>query len=76
MLAHRQASKPAVKNRPREHLATGPCQVWSWDITYLQTSVKGRFFYLYMIMDVWSRKIIAARVFDKESMDHSSTLLA
>ena len=76
MLTHRQASRPAMKNQPREHEATGPCQVWSWDITYLQTSVKGLFFYLYMIMDVWSRKIIAAQVFDKESMDHSSALLA
>ena len=76
MLAHRQASKPAAMHRPKEHVATGPCQVWSWDITYLQTSVKGLFFYLYMIMDVWSRKIIAAQVFDKESMEHSAVLIA
>ena len=76
MLTHRQASKPAVAHRPKEHVATGPCQVWSWDITYLQTSVKGLFFYLYMIVDVWSRKIIAAQVFAEESMDHSSMLLA
>ena len=46
MLTHRQASKPAGTHRPKEHVATGPCQVWSWDITYLQTSVKGLFFYL------------------------------
>ena len=64
MLAHRQASKPAATRRPKEHVATGPCQVWSWDITYLQTSVKGLFFYLYMVIDVWSRKIIAAQIFD------------
>ena len=76
MLTHRQASKPAVPRRPKEHVATGPCQVWSWDITYLQTSVKGLFFYLYMVVDVWSRKIIAAEVFAEESMDHSSMLLA
>ena len=76
MLTHRQASKPAVTHRPKEHVATGPCQVWSWDITYLQTSVKGLFFYLYMVVDVWSRKIIAAQVFAEESMDHSSRLLA
>ena len=76
MLTHRQASKPAVSHRPKEHVATGPCQVWSWDITYLKTSVKGLFFYLYMILDVWSRKIIAAQVFAEESMDHSSILLA
>jgi len=76
MLAHRQASKPAISHRPKQHVATGPCQVWSWDITYLKTSVKGLFFYLYMIVDVWSRKIIAAQVFAEESMDHSAMLLA
>jgi transposase InsO family protein len=76
MLTHRQSSKPAVSRRAKEHLATGPCQVWSWDITYLRTSVRGLFFYLYMIVDVWSRKIIAAQVFAEESMDHSSILLA
>jgi len=76
MLTHRQASKPAATHHPKEHVATGPCQVWSWDITYLQTSVKGLFFYLYMIVDVWSRKVIAAQVFAEESMEHSSMLLA
>ena len=35
MLTHLQASKPAVARRPKEHVATGPCQVWCWDITYL-----------------------------------------
>jgi len=76
MLTHRQACKPAVRHRPKEHVATGPCQVWSWDITYLQTCVKGLFFYLYMVVDVWSRKIIAAQVFAEESMENSSMLLA
>lgn len=76
MMTHHQASKPAEKKRPDEYLATGPCQVWSWDITYLNTSVKGLYFYLYMIIDVWSRKIVAAQVFEKESMDYSSILAA
>ncbi len=76
MLTHRQASKPAVSRRPKAHVATGPCQVWSWDITYLKTSVQGRFFYLYMVVDVWSRKIIAAQIFAEESMDHSAILLS
>lgn len=76
LLTHREPSKPAVARRPKEHLATGPCQVWSWDITYLRTSVRGLFFYLYLIEDVWSRKIIAAQVFAEESMDHSSALFA
>jgi len=76
MLTQRLASKPAVSRGPKEHVATGPCQVWSWDITYMKTSVKGLFFYLYMIVDIWSRKIIAAQVFAEESMDHSAMLLA
>ena len=74
MLTHHQASKPAVSRRPREQVATGPCQVWSWDITYLHTSIRGIFYYLYMIVDVWSRKIVAAEVFAEESMEHSSRL--
>jgi putative transposase len=73
---HREASRPAWSLRPREHIATEPCQVWSWDITYLRTTINGLFFYLYMIMDVWSRKIVAARVFEKECMEHSAVLFS
>jgi putative transposase len=73
---HREGSRPASSPRPREHVATGPCQFWSWDITYLRTTINGLFFYLYMIMDVWSRKIVASRVFEKECMQHSATLFS
>lgn len=76
MLKHRQSSKPATHKKPNEHAAKGPCQVWSWDITYLHSPVRGMFFYLYMIVDVWSRKIIAATVFDMESMEFSAMLIA
>jgi transposase InsO family protein len=61
-LAHRSRSKPASVQRPKAHRATGPNQVWSWDITYLRSSVRGSFFYLYMILDVWSRKIVGSCV--------------
>ncbi len=69
MLAHRQRSRPAVTWHPQEHVATGPCQVFSWDITYLRSAVRGEFFYLYLILDVWSRKIMGAQVYREESMD-------
>lgn len=75
MVRHREPSKPAQSRRPSEYKATGPCQVWSWDITYLQSSVRGMFFYLYMVVDVWSRKIIAARVYEDECMELSSRLI-
>lgn len=68
LLVHRQRSRPAITWRPKEHIATGPNQVCSWDITYLCSAVRGRFFYLYLILDVWSRKIMGAEVYREESM--------
>jgi transposase InsO family protein len=44
--------------RPPELRATGPDQVWSWDITYMKTGVSGIFLYAYLIIDVWSRQIV------------------
>lgn len=73
-LAHRQRSRPATHRRPKEKTATGPCQVWSWDITYLRSTIRGKFFYLYTILDVWSRKIVAAKVFPAECARHSAEL--
>lgn len=75
-LAHRERSRPAVHSRPKAHVATGPNQVWSWDITYLPSAVRGMFFYLYMVVDVWSRKIVGFEVHTEESMELSSKLIA
>ncbi len=75
LLAHRERSRPATHRRPLEKVANGPCQVWSWDITYLKTQVRGQFYYLYLTIDVWSRKIVAARVFDKECGQNSALML-
>ena len=74
LLAHREPSRPATSRRPREHMATGPCQVWSWDITYLKSPILGQFFYLYLILDVWSRKIVAATVYAAECNEHAAQL--
>ena len=74
LLAHRERSRPAVIWRTREHLATGPNQVWSWDITYLPSSVRGRWYYLYMVVDVWSRKIVGWNVHVEESGQKASLL--
>jgi putative transposase len=74
MTTHRRPSRPATRHRPNEYKASGPRQVWSWDITYLRSPVQGMFFYLYLFVDVWSRKIVAATVFEEESMDLSARL--
>jgi transposase InsO family protein len=46
--------------------ATGANQVWSWDITYLPTTVRGIWLYLYLVIDVWSRKVVAWEVDERE----------
>jgi transposase len=75
LLVHRGHRKAPVSRKPDEHRASGPNQVWSWDITYLQTQVRGQFFYLYMAVDVWSRKIVGFRVERREDSELSKELL-
>jgi len=66
-LKHRSSAKaPTKRYRPNAYTATGPNQVWSWDITYLRASVKGSFYYLYMVLDVWSRMIVGHVVHREE----------
>jgi transposase InsO family protein len=74
-LAHRGRAKAATNKRPEAVLATEPNQLWSWDITYMGTTVKGLFFYLYLIMDVFSRKIVGWEVYAEESADHAAKTL-
>jgi putative transposase len=74
LMAHREHARPAGKSKPRRHLATGPCQVWSWDITYLRASVRGTFYYLYLIIDIWSRKVVGWQVHAEESTELAAKL--
>ena len=74
-LVHRGKAKPPTHKRPESLEASAPNQLWSWDITYLPTPVKGLFFYLYLIMDIYSRKIVGWEVFDTESADHAASLI-
>ena len=75
-LAHRRSERAAQKrSRPRALAATGPDQVFCWDITYLPTQVRGQHFYLYLFEDLFSRKIVGWQVFDCESAQLASELL-
>jgi transposase InsO family protein len=49
--------------------------VWSWDITCLATTVRGTFFYLYLIMDLYSRKIVGWEVYSEESAAHAASVV-
>ena len=72
---HRGRAKPRTVRSVDEHVATAANQVWSWDITYLLSSLRGRFFYLYLVEDVWSRRIVGFAVHAEESMVASSELV-
>ena len=70
--AHGQAHRRGRARPPQEPRAVprlkaaGPNQVWSWDITYLPTTVRGVWLYLYLVIDVWSRKVVAWDVAERE----------
>jgi transposase InsO family protein len=73
---HRGRSKmPQRKRPPSTHVATGPRQLWCWDMTYLPAKVMGQWFYLYLILDVYSRKIVGFEVHQTDSSDHAVELL-
>jgi len=75
-LKHRQKSKPARSvKKPRALVATEPNLIYSWDITYLPTQVKGIFLYLYLVMDIYSRKIVGWQVYENESSAQAADLM-
>lgn len=75
-LHHRGRSvAPKGAKAPATFEATGPCQVFCWDITYLPSNVRGQFYYLYMLEDLFSRKIVGNEVYEQESGELAAELL-
>ena len=73
---HRGRSKiPRSSRPPSTHVATAPGQLWCWDMTYLPAEVIGRWFFLYLILDVFSRKIIGFEVHGSDDSDHAARLV-
>ena len=69
-----RAKAPRASRPPTTHVATAPRQLWSWDMTYLPAEVLGRWFYLYLILDVFSRKIVGFEVHDTDDSLHAAHL--
>lgn len=69
---YRGKSKRTPHKKPAAYIATQPNQVWSWDITCLARDIKGMFFYLYLIVDIFSRKIVGFEVYEKESSEYAA----
>jgi len=71
---HRENTRPATSKKPDELVAFAPNQVYCWDITYLKANPTGTFYYLYLVTDIFSRRIVAARVYLAENDEHSAEL--
>lgn len=74
-LAHRGRAKAPTKRPQPELIACKPSQVWSWDITYLRAAIRGQFFYLYLVVDLYSRRIVGWEVHAEESQEHARQLM-
>lgn len=71
----RDAARTHVARSPRRHVATAPNQVWCWDITLFPRSIKGTFFYVYVVIDLFSRRIMGIDVRENESADAAAALV-
>jgi transposase InsO family protein len=69
-----RAQPPRKSGPPRTHIATRPGEVWCWDVTFLPSQVQGRWFYLYLILDLYSRKIVGFEVHDTDTAEHAAHL--
>jgi len=73
---HRRGrSQVSARKVATTHTATGPNQLWCWDITWLPGPAKGLFYYLYLILDIYSRKVVGWEVYDHESSENASELM-
>jgi putative transposase len=72
---HRGPVKARTNRKPAPRVATGPNQLLCWDITYLPAAVRGTFYYLYVFIDVWSRKIVGWAVHERECEKLAAQLL-
>ena len=70
-----KSNAPIRRAKPTSYLATAPNQVWCWDISYMPSGVRGLYWYLYAIIDIYSRKLIAWEVHEKECSQLASDLV-
>jgi transposase InsO family protein len=71
----RTTTRSHVTRSTTVHCATAPNQVWSWDITYLPTPVRGCFLRLYLVLDVWSRRIVGWKIHERESDELAAEMI-
>ena len=69
-----RAQPPRTSRPPTTHLASRTGEVWCWDVTFLPAQIQGRWFYLYLILDLYSRKVVGFEVHDTDTAEHAAHL--
>ena len=72
---HRGRADAPRRREPATHEATGPNQLWCWDVSYLPSGIRGMYYYLYLILDIYSRKVVGWEVEVEESGEHGAALV-
>lgn len=75
MQNHQGHSHKQKRRIPESHLATSPNQVWSWDIMWLGGPVMGLCYRIYLILDLFSRKVVGWVVWETEEAKHVEVLV-
>lgn len=75
MMAKRGKASINKSKPPTTHIAIKPNQVWSWDITYLPGYILGMHYKLYLIIDIYSRKIVGHEVWEDETAANAEVLI-
>ena len=75
MNTHRSRSQKPIKRETPTHIASSPNQIWTWDITWLNAAIKGKYYKLYLILDMFSRLIVAHEVWDTEKARYAEQLI-
>jgi putative transposase len=76
---HAVKERRKIRRHPKyvrpELAASGPNQVWTWDITYLKAQSRGQFHYLYVVLDIYSRLVVGWLLADRECAELARRLL-
>lgn len=72
---HRGRQRRRNRAPPAQHVAREPNEIWCRDVTYLPSLVRGLFFYLYAVIDLFSRRIVAWEVHGAENGDLAAELI-
>ncbi len=70
-----RAQPPRQVTRPKGYKADGPNELCSWDITFLAAAIRGTFYRLYLVEDIYSRKIVGWEVHEQEKAEYASELI-